>query len=131
MFRRAYAHSELVAEIPRRGFAETGQAQVLAQQGGFFEIEIVERHNAVQFRGPAQMADGKQHVLEVPFMLLVGHVKDVVDAFARPFRRILKTERGQEENAAAAALCFLKEAVSLVIARKAEEGQGRRHSLVH
>ncbi len=40
-------HRQLVAEVPRRRLAHAGNAQVLAQRRRLLEIEVVERHDAV------------------------------------------------------------------------------------
>jgi hypothetical protein len=43
-----------------------------------FPDQVVKRDNSVDLYGPAEMADGEKHVLEIPFVLLVRHVEDVV-----------------------------------------------------
>ena len=46
-FHGLHAHGQLVAKIARGGLAHARNAQMLAQRGGHFQIEIVERHYPV------------------------------------------------------------------------------------
>lgn len=65
---------------------------MFAQHRCFFQIEIIQRNDAVYLSCLAKMAHGQKHMPQVPFVFLVGHVKDIVKALARPLCRILKTE---------------------------------------
>ena len=53
---RLDAHRQLVAKVPRRRLAHARHAQVLAQRRGLFEIEVVERDDAVDRRRGARDA---------------------------------------------------------------------------
>src|ERR1019366_3006716 len=86
------AHGELVAEMAHGGLAHPGQAQMLAQGGSQFDVEIVERHDAVDDASARQIAHRLDDVLTVPSMVLVGHVKDLVDALHGPFSLSLETQ---------------------------------------
>ena len=83
---RLHAHGELVAEMADGGLAHPGHAQVLAQGGGQFDVEIVERHDAIDDAGARQIAHRLDGVRAVPLVVLVGHVKDLVDAVRRANR---------------------------------------------
>ena len=95
---------------------------MLAQGGGHFQIEIVERHYAVDSLGAGQVADGQQRIVAVPGFVLVRHVKDIVDAFARPLGFVAQAERGDEEDARPLPLGFAHEVVALFVAGQTEEG---------
>jgi hypothetical protein len=51
---------------------------VLPQKRSLLQIKVVERDDPVDLYCPAQVADGEQHVLEIPFVLLIGHVENIV-----------------------------------------------------
>ncbi len=81
--------------------AHARHAQVLAQRRGQFDIEIVQRHDAVDRAGARQVADRLDRVRAIPLVVLVRHVKDLVDALQRPLRLVLQALGGEQHDRAA------------------------------
>ena len=114
-----HAHGQLVAEIARGGLAHAGNAQVLAQHGGQFDIEIVERDDAVEDACTRQVADGVAQVDRVPAAARFRQVEDLVDGVHRPV--------GLVHHGRALAFRFAQEFVALLIARQAQ----KRHDAIN
>ena len=96
----ADTHGQLVAEVAGERFAHAGQTHVFAQQRSHFEIELVERDDAVESVFSREIADGVQNLLRsevlrhgdepgdgltwpVGVLELVDREQDNVDAEAR------------------------------------------------
>ena len=62
-------------------------------------------------------------VVELPALLVVLDVEDVVEALARPLG-VAQALGGHEQHAAALAFGLAQELVALVIRREAQDGQG-------
>ena len=81
---RLHPHGEFVAKVARGGFAHAGNAQMLAQKRGEFEVKIVQRHQAIDLLRARQIGDGVERMLPIPLLVDVGHVEDFVDGFGGP-----------------------------------------------
>ena len=81
---RAHAHRQLVAEVAGGRLAHAGHAQVLAQRRGLLQVEVVERHHAVDGDPPGQMAGAEDEVVEPPLLVVVVNEEDIVQTLARP-----------------------------------------------
>ena len=121
----AHAHGQLVAEVARGGLAHAGDAQVLADHGGQFDIEIVERHDAVEHARARQIADGVAHVDWVPLSAAIRQVEDLVDRLHRPVRFMLQAFGGDQHYRPALAFAFANEIVALFVAGHAENRHNR------
>ena len=77
-------HGELVAEVACRSVAHAGHAQMLAQSCSRLHVEVVERNDAIDVLRSRHVADAKQHVVDLPLLIDVGDIEDLVDAVARP-----------------------------------------------
>ena len=99
--------------------AHPGHAEVLAQGRGLLQIEIVQRHDAIDDLAARQVADAGEQVVELPLHVHVGHVKRLGDGLARP-RRVAEALGGDEQHTAAEAVRFAEEVVALVVGRQAE-----------
>ena len=126
---RLHAHGELVAEVARGGLAQTGDAQVLAQRGGLFQIEIVERHDAVDLLCARDVTDASDHHIHLPLLVHVGHVEDFGDALGGPVGLVFETERGEQQHAAALPLALAHKLLPLLVTREAKDGQGAKAAL--
>src|SRR5450759_1433623 len=102
------------------GLAHPRQAQVLAQGSGRFDIEIVERHDAVDDASARQIAHRLDDVRAVPLVVLVGHVKDLVDALQRPFGLALKALRSHQHDAASQAFGLAQKLVAFLVTGEAQ-----------
>ena len=119
---RLDTHRQLVAKMAHRRFAHAGHAQVLAQRRGLFEIEIVERNDAIDGDLARQMRRAEDEVVHLPALLVVLDVEDVVQAVARPLG-IAQAGGGDEQHAAALALGLAQELEPFVIRRQTQDGQ--------
>src|ERR1017187_2858404 len=104
------------------GLAHPRQAQMLAQGGGQLDVEIVERHDAVDDASARQIAHRLDDVVAVPSMVLVGHVKDLVDALHGPLGLALETQRGQQQDTASLAFCLAQKFVAFLVTGEAQNG---------
>ena len=117
------AHRQLVAKVAGRGVAHAGNAQVLAQRRRCLHVKVVQRNDAVDDLGLRQVADSQQHILQLPGLVFVGYIKDVVERFSRPVRVGEALGRDQQ-SAASLPLALQHELSSLEITREAQDGQG-------
>ena len=120
-----HPHGKLVAEVVRGGLAHARDAQMLAQHCGHLHVEIVQRHDAVQHAGARQVADRVEGLRAVPMVMVVGHVKDLVDAVDRPVRAVLQALRCHQQDGGALAFGFAQKVVALFVAGQAEDGHAR------
>ena len=114
------AHRELVAEVARRRLAHAGHAQMFAQRRRLFEVEVVQRHDAIDQLAPREVAHTDQQVLELPLLLHVRHEEHLGDALARP-SRVAQALGGDEQDATPEAMRFADEVMSLVVGRQAQD----------
>ena len=119
---RLSAHREFVAEIPNRRQTHPRNAQVFAQVSGIFEIEFIERHNAVDRLPARQITDGVNDRLHRQFF---GHEEKFVDGFARPIA-VPQFFDGQQQHAAAQLLTGAQEFLAFFVRGDAEDGDGPR-----
>ena len=87
-------HGEFVAEVPGERFAHAGQAHVLAQQRGDFEIEFVEGYDAIETVFTGEIADGVQDLLRSK---VLRHGDEPGDGFARPVC-VFELVDGEQDN---------------------------------
>ncbi len=123
VFERLHAHGELVAEIAHGGQPHAGDAHVLAQGGGSFHVELVERDDAVNLLVARQIS---YRLYDFRHGQIRGHIEDIVQAFARPIG-IAEFLGRKQEHAAALALAFAHEFLSLFVGGDAEKGERRCH----
>ncbi len=117
------AHGELVAEVAGGGFAHAGDAEVFAEGGGGFEVEVIEGDDAVDDFSAGEEADGVEGLLAVPLFFVVGHVEDFVDGLGGPFGGVFDAVGGKEEDAAAEAFGLAEKFVAFFVAGDAENGE--------
>jgi ferrochelatase len=116
---RARTHRELVAEVTRGRVAHAGDAQVLAEERNEFDVEVVERRDAIELTRAREIAHGVDHGLAIAER---RHREHLVDVFARP--RFIEQRLGSEEHHVAPfALCTLEEAVALEVTGDTENGE--------
>jgi hypothetical protein len=94
---------------------------MFAKQSGFLKIEIVEWNDPVDLNGPAEMTDRAQHVLQIPLVLVIGHVKDIGQALIGPLGGVLQALRCKQENPASLPGCFFKETGALLVAGQTQK----------
>src|SRR5208283_1807485 len=87
------------------------------------QIEVVQRNNAVDPGGSAQVANRQQGVMEIPLVTDIRHVEDLVDARGGPFGFILERLRGQEQYPATEPFRLFQKAMPLLVAGEAEKRQ--------
>src|SRR3954465_6133184 len=116
---RTHAHRELIAEIPCSGLAQPRDSEVFANEGRFFQVEVVKRDYPVQPEMAAQMSDRNEHVAQVPFALVARHEEDVVQAFSGP-GGILQVARCEQVDLTAQPLGFNQEPMTLLVARQTQ-----------
>ena len=116
-FARLQAHRQLVAEVARRRVAHAGQAQVLAQGCGGLNVEVVERHDAINLARAREVADGARERVERE---VGGHVEEFVNRLARPVG-VPKLCARDEHDAAALSLARAHELLPLLVARDAQD----------
>src|ERR1700676_4446170 len=116
-----HAHCEFVAEVASGGLSHAWNAQVLTQQGGNLDIEVVERYDPVEDASAGEIADGIHRMRAVPFVILVGHVEDLVDRIHRKFRLALEAQGCDEHYPRALTFRLGQEVVAFVVAREAED----------
>ena len=126
IFLGAHPHRQLVAEVAGGGLAHTGHAQVLAQGRGLFEVEVVERHDAVDGHAARQVAGAENQVVERPLLLVVVHEEDVVETLVRPVGVAQALGRDQVD-ARTLAFGLAQERLSLMEGRDTENGQRVSH----
>ncbi len=125
VFKCLHPHGQLVAEVTHGSETHAGDPHVLAQSGGGFHIELVERHNAVNLLFPRQIGyrfdDFGQGKVD-------RDVEHIIQALARPVG-IAQAFYCQQEYAAALTLAFAHEFLSLFVGGDAEKGdwRGFRH----
>src|SRR6185437_11421486 len=126
VFERLHAHGELVSKITHRRKAHTGDAHVLAQGGGGFHVELVERDDAVNLLVPRHVSYRFYNLRDGQ---LGGNVEDVVQALARPIG-VTEFLGCKQEHATALAFAFAHEFLSLFVGADAEKGERRgfRHA---
>jgi len=120
----SHAHSQLVAKVAGSGLAHAGNAQVLADHGGQFDVEVVQRHDAVEDARARQETDGIPHVRRVPALAVVGQIENLVDGAGRPVRGIADAFGGYQHDRPALPLRFAKKFVALFVAGQAQRGHG-------
>jgi hypothetical protein len=59
---------------------------MLAQCSCCFHIEVIERNDAIDGFGFCEVADAEQDVLQLPGLVDIGDVENVVEGFVRPVR---------------------------------------------
>src|ERR1019366_972935 len=75
----------------------------------------VQRHDAVDGAGARQVTHRLDSVRAVPPVVLVGHVKDLVDGLRGPFGLALEAQRGHQHDAAALAFRLAQEFVAFLV----------------
>src|SRR5271170_4619506 len=121
-FFRAPAHRQLVAEMPHRGEAHAGNAQVFAQRRGVFHIEFIQRDDAVNRLPARHVAHG---VYDRPGRQLRRHVEHFVNGFARPIA-ISEFFHRQQQHAAALVLAGAQKFLAFFVGSDAENRQRAR-----
>ena len=114
---RLNPHRELVAEVARGGVTHAGQAQVLAKCCGGLNVEVIERHDAVNLARAREVADGARERVERE---VGGHVEEFVNRLARPVG-VPKLCARDEQDAAALSLALAHELLPLLVARDAQD----------
>ena len=122
----AEAHRELVPERPRRRLAHAGDVQVFAQHRGRLDVEVVERHDAIEMFSAGEMGRARPDVL-------VGHlaadVVEPVDGVAGPVG-VAEFFFGEEQHAAPLTVTLVEEVAPLVVGRNAQHRQRHACSLI-
>ena len=119
---RLHAHGELVAKVAGRRLAHAGDPQVLAQQGRRLDVEVVERHDAIDLPRARDVADALQQVLAPD---VARDVEELLDRLARPLR-IAQLVGRQQQHAVPFPMALAQELVTLLEGRDAQQGQCRR-----
>jgi len=127
---RARAHCQLVAEVARRRLSHSRNSHVFAQSRSSLEIEIVQRHDAIDAAIARQMTHRQNRVVQVPLLVYVRHVEDFVDALRRPVRGFHQAFGRKQEHCSALSLTLAQELVPFFVARDAQDSErvGSCHS---
>ena len=78
------AHGELVSEIPGAGISHAGDAEVLTQERGLLEVEVVQGNDSVEFDRAGEVADAGDQVFPSPGIFVSRQIEDVFDVFTGP-----------------------------------------------
>ena len=89
----------------------------------FSTSKSFERDDSVDGDGFRKIAHPLKHVGQVPYVLLVLHIEDVVQLVERPVGFVFQAQRGQQEYLAALALQFHERLVALLITRQAQKAK--------
>src|SRR6266852_2243433 len=110
------AHCELVAEVPGERFAHARYSHGLPQQRGHFEVELIERHDAVKPVLASQVADSVQDLSRSEAL---RHGEEFGDAGARP-AGVLELVDGEENYVHAETRHLFHKELALLVGANAE-----------
>jgi hypothetical protein len=68
---------------------------MLAQHGRGFHVEVIQRNDAIDVFRPRHVADAQHYIFDLPLLLHIRHVEELVDALARPFF-VAQAVRGEQ-----------------------------------
>src|SRR4029079_92544 len=112
----------LVSEIPGGGLPHPRNAQVFAKVGGRFDVEVVERHDAIDLSRPRNVADAFHEVVAPD---VAGDVEELTDRLTRPVG-VTEGVRGEQQDAMPLPRTLAKKLLALLVGRNAENRQPAR-----
>ena len=122
-----FAHGELVAEGTRGGLAEAGEAEVLAGQGGGFEVEFVEWDDACDGDVAHEVGDVRERLLGGE---VFRHGVEAGEDVAGPIG-VAEFVHGEEVDVAAERGNFAEEGLTFFVGADGEDGGARHVGRVH